>query len=78
MLKVGSEWQLVGDRFDDAANKKRMGGYGLVNLFADYRLDREWTLFARANNLFDKEYELARDFATPGASVFVGLRYQQK
>ncbi|MBN9420936.1 MAG: hypothetical protein BGO63_09195 [Candidatus Accumulibacter sp. 66-26] len=78
MLKVGGEWQLVGDRFDDAANKKRLGGYGLVNLFADYRIDREWTLFARANNLFNKEYELARDYATAGASVFVGLRYQQK
>lgn len=78
MLKVGGEWQLVGESFDDAANKNKLGGYGLVNLFADYRLDREWTLFARANNLFNKEYELAHDFATPGMGIFVGLRYQQK
>lgn len=81
-LRVGGEWQLVGERYDDAANTKKLGGYGLLNLFADYRLDREWALFARANNLLNKDYVLASglngDYATAGASVFVGIRYQQK
>ncbi|MBK5913231.1 TonB-dependent receptor domain-containing protein [Rhodocyclus purpureus] len=77
-LKLGGEWQLAGERYEDAANTKKLGGYGLVNLFAERRLDREWTLFARANNVFDKNYELARDYATAGASLFVGVRYQQK
>jgi len=72
---MGGEWQLVGERFDDAANTRRLGGYGLVNLVADYRLEKNWTLFARANNIFDKQYELARDFGTAGASLFVGVRY---
>jgi vitamin B12 transporter len=74
-LKVTGEWQLVGERFENAANTQRLGGYGLVNLAADYRLEKSWTLFARANNLFNKRYELAKDYATAGASVFVGLRY---
>jgi vitamin B12 transporter len=73
--RYGAEWQLVGDRYEDDANAIRLGGYGLVNLFVDYRIDRDWSLFARANNLFDKRYELAADYATPGASLFVGLRY---
>ena len=81
-LRVGGEWQLVGERYDNAANTKKLGGYGLLNVFADYRLDREWTLFARANNLLNKDYVLASglngDYATAGASVFVGIRYQQK
>ncbi|MQY51416.1 TonB-dependent receptor [Rhodocyclus tenuis] len=77
-LKFGGEWQLSGKRYDDAANTKKLGGYGLVNLFAERRIDSEWTLFARANNVFNREYELARDYATPGASLFVGVRYQQK
>lgn len=75
---LGAEWQLVGERYDDAANAKRLGGYGLVNLFADYRFERDWALFVRANNLFNKGYELARDYATPGANVFVGIRYAPK
>ena len=77
-LKLGGEWQLVGERYENAANTQKLGGYGLLNLFAERRLDREWTLFARANNVFDKQYELARDYATAGASLFVGIRYQQK
>lgn len=71
----GGEWQLTGERFENTANTQRLGGYGLVNLFADYRLEKRWTLFARANNVFNKQYELAKDFATAGANVFVGVRY---
>ncbi|WP_313951888.1 TonB-dependent receptor domain-containing protein [Accumulibacter sp.] len=72
------EWQLVGDRYDDPANTKLLGGYGLVNLYADYRLQRDWTLFARANNIFDKYYETVDNYATAGANVFVGVRYAPK
>jgi len=76
--KLGGEWQLVGERFDDTANTKRLGGYAVVNLYTDYRLEKNWSLFARANNIFDKRYELAQDFSTGGASVFVGVRYNQQ
>ncbi len=71
----GGEWLLVGKRYEDAANTQKLGGYGLVNLFADYRIERDWVVFARGNNIFNKNYELALDFATPRASVFVGVRY---
>lgn len=74
---LGGEWQLVGMRYEDTANTQRLGGYGLVNLVADYRLDREWVLFARANNLFDKRYEGAKDYAVAGSSLFVGVRYSR-
>jgi len=76
--KFGGEWQVVGDRYDDAANTKKLGGYALLNLFAERRLDAEWTLFARANNVFDRDYAVARDYGVAGANVFVGVRYQQK
>jgi vitamin B12 transporter len=75
---LGGEWQLVGSRYDDAANTRRMGGYGVVNLTTDYRLERNWVLFARANNIFNKDYELAHDYATPQSSLFIGIRYSSK
>jgi vitamin B12 transporter len=75
---VGGEWQMVGERFDNATNTKRLGGYGLVNIFADYHLQKDWVLFARGNNVFDKYYETVNDYATPGASIFVGIRYAPK
>ena len=74
-LTVGSEVFGSGKRFDDAANARKLGGYGLVNLFAQYKLDRNWQLEARANNVFDKDYTLANGYNTLGANVFVGVRY---
>jgi len=73
-----AEWQLVGNRYDDPANRNLLGGYGLVNLYADYRLQRDWALFVRANNIFDKFYETVDNYATAGANVFVGVRYSPK
>jgi vitamin B12 transporter len=67
-----------GRRFGDAANTQRLAGYGLLNLQASYHLAKNWSVFARANNVLDKQYELAPDYGTPGANVFVGLRYAPK
>lgn len=75
---AGVEYQVSGRRFDDDANRLAMGGYSLTNLFAEKKLSPSLTLFTRANNIFNREYELARDYGTPGANVFVGLRYQDK
>ena len=76
--ELRGEWQLLGNRYEDPANRIRLGGYGLVNLYADYRLQRDWVLFVRANNIFDKDYETADNYATAGANVFVGVRYAPK
>lgn len=75
-LSVGVEWVAASARFDDAANTRRMGGYALVNLTAEYVLTVGWTLFARLDNALDKDYELAADYHTAGASVFAGVRYR--
>jgi vitamin B12 transporter len=75
-LRVGAELIASSARFDDAANARRMGGYALVNLTADYALAPGWTLFTRFDNVLDKHYELAADYNTAGASVFAGVRYR--
>lgn len=64
-----------GHRYENAANTQRMGGFGLVDAYVHYRIDPDWRVELRANNIFDKHYELARGYATPGASYFVGVRY---
>ena len=66
----------VGARFDDAAEKRRMGGFAVFDVGVDYRIDGQTTVFARLNNAFDKRYELAADYGAPRASLFVGLRLQ--
>jgi len=63
-------------RYDDAANARRMGGYAVVNLNAEYALATRWTLFAVAGNIFNKHYELAADYNTAPANLFAGMRFR--
>jgi vitamin B12 transporter len=74
-IKAGAETVFSGKRFDNATNTVRLSGYGLVNLYGSYDFARNWSVFGRWNNVFDKEYELARNYATPGSNMFVGVRY---
>jgi len=72
---LGGEWVLVGSRYDTNKETDRLGGYGLINLTARYAIDRDWALEARADNVFDKQYETARGYGTPGVGAFIGVRY---
>jgi vitamin B12 transporter len=74
-LRVGAEVVTSSARFDDAASTRRLGGYALLNLTAEYRFGNRWTIFARFDNALDKHYELAADFNTAGANAFVGVRW---
>ncbi|RTL29710.1 MAG: TonB-dependent receptor [Burkholderiales bacterium] len=77
-MNVGGEVQAYGRRFVDTANTQALAGYSVFNLTASYRVTDGLSVFARANNVFDKKYVLVKDFATPGASLFVGVRYVMK
>jgi vitamin B12 transporter len=73
--KVGVETIYSGDRYDDAANTKVLGSYNLLNLYATYEVAKNTTVLARWNNALNKDYELARNYATAGSNVFVGVNY---
>lgn len=85
-LQWGAELLGASTRYNNATNTKKMGGYMLVNLTANYKLNPEWKLEARANNVLDKEYVLAYTgntntspaYNTAGSNLFVGLRYDMK
>ncbi|NIA00543.1 TonB-dependent receptor [Massilia sp. CCM 8734] len=74
-LIAGVGVQVSGKRFDDLANRTTLPGYGVVNLFASYRFAHDWSAVLRLNNIADKQYELARNYATAGRQVFAGIRY---
>lgn len=71
----GADLQWSARRFDDAANTKVLGGYGLWNFTASKQLARDWKLLARLDNAFDKRYETAATYATEGRSFFVTLQW---
>ena len=84
-LSLGVQARGVSSRYNNSANTQKLGGYGLLNLDANYHFDHDWSVFAKINNLFDRDYTLVRstlnpynDYATPGRNLFVGVRYQPK
>jgi vitamin B12 transporter len=72
---VGSTVVASDERFDNAANTNRLGGFVTVDLRADWRFAPQWSLGVRLNNLADKTYETARGYNQAGREGFVTLRY---
>ena len=73
-MRLGAEVIAASLRYEDPANVVKMGGYGVLNLTAEWTVTPGWTLFARADNVFGKNYELAAGYGTGGATVFGGVR----
>lgn len=51
------------------------GGVFIVNLAAEYALAPHVAVFARADNLFNKQYEEPLGWLQPGLSVYGGVRF---
>ena len=83
--RFGAEMVASSNRYNDPNNKLSMGGYSIVNFTTQYKVNNDWSVQARANNVFDKNYALALDgnpattgfaYNTPGANLFVNIRYE--
>jgi vitamin B12 transporter len=72
---LGAELVASSRRYDDAANTRAMAGYAIVNLTAEWAVGRGVTLFARGDNVLDRDYELAAGYSTGGAQLFAGVRW---
>lgn len=62
-------------RYDDLANTRRVGGYAVVDLIADYAINDEWTLQGKVGNALDREYQTVRLYNQDDRTFFVALRY---
>lgn len=79
-VRVASSLYGEGRRYDDLANTsgKKLGGYGLLDVRAEYRLDKAWSMQGRIDNLLDKQYETAQYFNQARRAVYVTLNYQSR
>ncbi|WP_045770588.1 TonB-dependent vitamin B12 receptor [Xanthomonas albilineans] len=64
-----------GHRYDDAANQVRLGGYGTVDLRVEYAFAADWTLQAKASNVFDRRYQTVNWYNQLGREYGLTLRY---
>ncbi|MGO1071173.1 TonB-dependent vitamin B12 receptor [Lysobacter sp. CA199] len=75
-LSLGASVYAAGERYDDLANTRRLGGYALTDLRLGYAFDQAWSLQLSANNLFDRHYETAAFYNQPGRNYLLTLRYR--
>ena len=73
-LKLGADFRLVGDRFDDAGNFTALDGYGLITLRASVPLGDKFELYGRVENVTDEQYETVAGYGTYGRSAYAGVR----
>lgn len=79
--RIGADILASGDREDFDAftfSRKDLDAYTTVNLNASYTLDKDWRIQARIENLFNEAYDLVDDYATPGRTALLELRYSPK
>ena len=75
-LVLGAEFQFNGKRYNDAENRRPLGGYGLVNMTAAYDFNKNVGVQVRWNNALNKDYTTVYGYNTPGSNVFVNLSFR--
>ena len=74
-FRFGTTLSGAGHRYDDAANDVRLGGYATLDLRASYAFTPDWTLEARVDNVFDRDYETVAWYNQPGREYGLSLRW---
>ena len=71
--EVGTRIYAVSDRVDGTNN---LAGYTVLNVYGGKRLDKDWMIRAKVENVANTDYQLAYGYKTPGFGVFMNLIYQ--
>jgi vitamin B12 transporter len=73
--RVGGSLVAFSERFDNAANTTRLPGFATLDLRADWRFAKEWSVNLRVNNVAEKKYETVYGYNQPGREGYLTLRY---
>ncbi|MBS0462185.1 MAG: TonB-dependent receptor [Proteobacteria bacterium] len=76
----GNGWQLAVDGLTTSSRHDfggPLGGYAVFNLAASWNFHPGWRAQLRLDNVFAKDYELARGYDTPGRNVLLTVSWQR-
>jgi len=65
----------TGERYNDVNNQEKLKSYSLINLSAEYKLNKYLKLFGRINNFFNSDYEEVKNYGTPNYSFYTGIKF---
>lgn len=72
---VGGEAQFYSQRQSNAANTEQLPGYGVLNLYVERAIAKDWSILARIDNVANKDYQLSKGYATAGRTFFASLKW---
>ena len=73
-VTAGAAVRWSGETFDNATHTIRLAPYALIDLRGEVALNARVAVYARVENLLDKDYQTAFRYGTLGRSVYAGLR----
>ena len=76
--QAGAALQAFSHRYENAANTTRLGGYGTLDLRAEWAFSPTARLGVRVNNVGDKAYSTVLGYDQPGREGLVTLRWVMK
>ncbi len=73
---VGARMRYASQNATAASNGwgQRIGGYGVTDILASYRINDRAELYGRIENIFDKHYQTSWGYTTNDRSVYAGIR----
>jgi outer membrane receptor protein involved in Fe transport len=74
LLNVSVQGRYVGDQFEDDLNTLKLGDFFVVDLMLSRQIKTGWEVFLRAENLFDRTYEVGKSadgIVSIGAPILV-------
>lgn len=77
-FSLGSTIHAESERFSNAANTARLGGFATLDLRADYAVSKSWSLGLKIGNVLDKDYATNAGFNQDGVNGLISLKYAPK
>jgi vitamin B12 transporter len=76
--EIGTRLYVAGERKDSHYNAHMLAGYSTWAFYASRKIDNDWTARLKLENAFDRQYQLAYGYNTPGRGIYASLQYQPK
>jgi vitamin B12 transporter len=64
---------MVSKRYSSAGELNPLAAYTRVDLYTEYKIDKNWKVFARGENIFNERYQEVLNYGTTGPAVYGGF-----
>lgn len=77
-FSIGATVHAESERFTNADNSAKLGGFTTLDLRTEYAISKAWSLGARISNVLDKDYSTNAGYNQDGVNGMVNVKYAPK